>query len=90
MQLLTGELSGQLRELQDYLTNATGQRNSSNDLGRLLCGRDRTIFNVLPSAQQNLQNQEQQQNQGRLESRSSEDQLDGVCECGGGGGSRTC
>ena len=80
MQLLTGQLSDQVQELRDYLTNATGQRNASNDLGRLFCGRDRTIFNVRPADQQTLQQQEQKQNQGRLESRTSKDQLDGVCE----------
>ena len=80
MQLLTGQLSDQVQELRDYLTNATGQRNASNDLGRLFCGRDRTIFNMGPVDQQTLQKQEQKQNQGRLESRTSKDQLDGVCE----------
>ena len=88
LQLLTGNLSDQVKELRDYFANTTGQRNASNDLGRLFCGRDRTIFNVGPADQETLQKQEQQQNQGRLESRSSKDQLDGVCECGGG--SREC
>ncbi|KAK7101016.1 phospholipid-transporting ATPase ABCA1-like [Littorina saxatilis] len=78
VRLLNGELSDQFQELMNYYNNVTGQRNSSNDLGRLFCGRDKSILNLGLGEADTLEKQEEDQNQGRLESRKSEDQLDGV------------
>ena len=75
VQLLGGDLGEQLGQLQGMLNNGTGQLN----LGQLLCGRDRAIFNIGSDTEEQLQNQADDRTQGRLESYSGSDQLNGLC-----------
>ncbi|KAK7490495.1 hypothetical protein BaRGS_00018281 [Batillaria attramentaria] len=80
MRLLSGDLMDQYQELRDYLANVTGQRNMSTDLGRFFCGRNTTIFNIGGDTQDSLEDQADEQTEGRFESHKDKEKLEGVSE----------